>query len=87
MGFFNVLNIKWKIIMLIIVQKKIYFQYIKTFLWLHLKTFYKEQGAVYFTLLAPYCEIYWTSATFSKRQISQIIVDCISPIIIACVLN
>ncbi len=36
MGFSNVLNIKWKIIiMLIIIPKKNYFQYIKFISWLH----------------------------------------------------
>jgi hypothetical protein len=36
MGVFNIFNIKWKIIiMLIIVQKQLHFQHIKTFSWLH----------------------------------------------------
>jgi hypothetical protein len=53
MGFFQKFNIKWNIIiMLIIVRKKLYFQYIKTFSWLHVIIFYKEQWAIYFTLLA-----------------------------------
>jgi hypothetical protein len=53
MGFFIILNIQWNIIiMLIIVQKKLYFQYIKTFSWLHVIFFNKEQWAIYFTLLA-----------------------------------
>jgi hypothetical protein len=53
MGFFNILNIKWNIIiMLIIVQKKLYFQYIKKNSWLHIICFHKEQWAVYFTQLA-----------------------------------
>jgi hypothetical protein len=55
MGFFNILNMKWKIIiMLIIVQKKFYFQYIKKNSWLHVIFFDKEQWAIYFTLLTPW---------------------------------
>jgi hypothetical protein len=30
-----------------------YFQYIKTFSWLHVIIFYKEQWVIYFTLLTP----------------------------------
>jgi hypothetical protein len=44
MGFSNTLNIKWKIIILLIIvpKKRIYFQYIKTFSLLHVICFYKE---------------------------------------------
>jgi hypothetical protein len=54
MGFLKILNIKWKIIiMLIIVQKQVYFQYIKTFSLLHVSFFDKEQWTIYFTFLTP----------------------------------
>jgi len=54
MGFLKNLNIKWKIIiMLIIIQKKNYFQYVKKFSWLHVIFFNKEPLVVYFTLFAP----------------------------------
>jgi hypothetical protein len=39
--------------MLIILQQKNCFQYIKKNSWLHVNVFYKEQWVVYFTLLAP----------------------------------
>jgi hypothetical protein len=53
MGFFNILNIKWNIIIILfILSKNIYVQYIKKYLWLHVKNIYK-QWIVYFTLFAP----------------------------------
>jgi len=39
--------------MLIIVQNKLYFQYNKTFSWLHVIFFDIEHWAIYFTLFAP----------------------------------
>ncbi len=39
MGFFNILNIKQKIIIMLIIVKKNYFQYIKTFSCLHVNLF------------------------------------------------
>jgi len=52
MGFFDIWNIKWNIIiMLIIVQKYIYFPYIKKNSWLHVIFVNKEQSAFYFILL------------------------------------